>query len=449
MKAKIHILIADDDQYFRIALKNLLEDEAVFTEAESEEQARELIKNNFFDMALIDMDIDGPKSGISILNRAKKKKIHSIILSSCSDDDTIEEAYTAGCDHFLAKIHYKEHLTPYVHKYKKMLFGDSTEDFFKDKFITNDQELKCKIKDLCRISLKDKTVLITGETGVGKSLIGELLHGQNYDETKPFIHINCSEIAESLLESEFFGHKKGSFTGAIEDKKGKLEQANGGTLFLDEIATMSLSMQKKLLKAIESKSFYPLGGSKEIKSSFTLITATCEDLFSKIHKDEFRKDFFFRISGINLHIPSLRERREDIPLLIKHFLKTTPRKVILKKEALEVLERHTWEGNTRELRKEIECLCHKNKGIIESKDIDLNKNNFNSLNKDEDNYLTTDQKEFIANFGLRNFIKTIEEQSLKETLNKHQGKITHAIKELKISSSAFYRIFENLKAPSL
>lgn len=448
MKAKIHILIADDDQYFRIALKNLLENEAVFTEAESEAQAKDLIDNSYFDMALIDMDLDGPKSGIGILKSAKSKRIHSIILSSCSDDQTIEEAYTAGCDHFLAKIHYKEHLTPYVHKYKKMLFGDSTLDFFKNKFITNNDDLKCKIKDLCKISLKDKTVLITGETGVGKSLIGELLHEQNYDASKPFIHINCSEIAESLMESEFFGHKKGSFTGAIEDKKGKLEQANGGTLFLDEIATMSLSMQKKLLKAIESKSFYPLGGSKEVKSNFTLITATCEDLFSKIHKDEFRKDFFFRISGINLHISSLRERTEDIPLLVKHFLKTTPRKVILKPEALEVLKNHTWQGNTRELKKEIECLCHKHKGIIEAQDINLNKNNFNSSHNNED-YLTTEQKDFIANYGLRNFIKNIEEQSLKETLNKHQGKITHAIKELKISSSAFYRIFDNLKSPTL
>lgn len=448
MKSKIHILIIDDDKYFRVALKNLLEEEAIFTEAESEAQARELIETNFFDMALIDMDIDGPRSGINILQYTQTKKIHSIMLSSCSDDAKIEEAYTQGCDHFLAKIHYKEHLTPYVHKYKKNLFGNSTETFFKEKFLTTDEELKKNVKELCDISLKDKTVLITGETGVGKSLIGELLHEQNFDDSAPFVHINCSEITENLLESEFFGHTKGSFTGAVEDKTGKLELASGGTLFLDEIATMSLSMQKKLLKAIETKSFYPIGSNKEVKVNFTLITATCEDLFAKIAKDEFRKDFFFRISGINLHIPPLRERTSDIPLLVKSFLNKNPRKVIIKQEALEKLQTQSWNGNIRELKKAIEYLGHKEKGIIDANDINLNLNTSNGDSRNNDDYLTPEQKEYIANYGLRNFIKNIEEQSISETLKKHQGKITHAIKELKISSSAFYRIFDTIKASS-
>lgn len=443
MKNKIHILLVDDDKYFRIALKNLLEDQAIFTEAESEDEAYKLIETNFFDMAFIDMDIDGPRSGINILQTTKSKRIHSIMLSSCSDDDKIEEAYTKGCDHFLAKAYYKEHLTPYVHKYKKQLFDSGNTEFFKNKFLTEDKTLKTKIQEMCQVSLKGKSLLITGETGVGKSLIGELLHEQNYDNTKPFVHINCSEIAENLMESEFFGHKKGSFTGAIEDKIGKLELADGGTLFLDEIATMSLAMQKKLLKAIESKSFYPLGSNQERKSNFTLITATCEDLFEKISKDEFRKDFFFRISGINLHISPLRERPSDIQLLIKHFLNSTPRKVIIRPEALAQLESLTWPGNTRELKKEVENLCHKNKGIIDVTDISTSNSQMENIETQE--YLTQDQKAFIADYGLRSFIKNIEEQSIKETLTKHQGKITHAIKELKISSSAFYRIFENLK----
>lgn len=444
MDGKIHILIIDDDKYFRLALKNLLEDEAIFTEAESEAQAIDYLKTNFFDMALIDMDIDGPRSGLDILRLTKQKRIHSIMLSSCSDDEKIEEAYTQGCDHFLAKVHYKEHLTPYVHKYKKSLFGDTSESFFKEKFLTQDFELKNKVKEICEISLKGKTVLITGETGVGKSLVGELLHSQNYGDSAPFVHLNCSEIAENLLESEFFGHKKGAFTGALEDKIGKLELANGGTLFLDEIATMSLGMQKKLLKAIETKSFYPLGSNKEVKVDFTLITATCEDLFAKISKDEFRKDFFFRISGINLHIPPLRERKEDIPLLIKAFLSNSPRRVIVKEEVIDLLKNHTWLGNIRELKKSVENLCNKNKGIITSEDLNLD--NQLGASSSEDNYLTSEQKDFIANHGLRSFIKNIEQQTISETLNKHQGKITHAIKELRISSSAFYRIFDTIKS---
>ncbi len=442
MKSKIHILIIDDDPYFRIALKNLLCDEAIFTEAESEARALELLESNFFDMALIDMDIDGAQSGIKILNHTKLKKIQSIIISSYGDDETIEKAYISGCDHFLSKVHYKEHLPPYIHKYKNNLYGTGPQDFFKKSYLTQDQDLKEKITEISQLNLKNKTVLITGETGVGKSLIGELLHKQSYDESKPFIHINCSEIAESLLESELFGHKKGSFTGATQDKIGKLEAADGGTLFLDEVGTMPLSMQKKLLKAIDQKSFYAIGSNKETHSSFTLISATCEDLFEKIHKEEFRKDFFFRISGLNLNIPPLRERKQDIELLIKHFLRNSPRKVILKTEALDKLASFSWEGNTRQLKKEIECLTSKNKGIIEISDIKLVDRKPQSSYSE---YLTSAQLDFIANYGLRNFIKNIEEQSLNATLKKHQGKITHAIKELRISSSAFYRIFRNLK----
>jgi transcriptional regulator with PAS, ATPase and Fis domain len=285
---------------------------------------------------------------------------------------------------------------------------------------------------------------MTGETGVGKTLIAKLLHEQTYDSSKPFIHINCSEIAENLMESELFGHKKGAFTGALTDKSGKLSLANGGTLFLDEVGTMPMSMQQKLLNAIDLKTFYPVGSEHPVKSEFTLITATCDDLFEKIHKDEFRKDFFFRISGINLDISPLRSRPSDIPLLIKHFLSNLPRKIIIKSEALDKLKTHQWPGNIRELQKQIDRLSSQNKGIIGVDDID-----FSTMPSIKSTgYLTEEQKDFIAVNGLRKFISKIEEETLLETLKRHQGKITHAIKELRISSSAFYRIFENAKIKS-
>ena len=438
---KIHILLVDDDKYFRLAIKQLLEDEAIFTEAENETQALEFIKSNYFDLALVDMDIDGPKSGIRILAETRKRKTHSIILSSQNDEETIEQAYEMGCDHFLSKLHYKDYLPPYVYKYKNELFGRSTTDFFKTKFITQDKDLQNKIKEVSQINLKNKTVLITGETGVGKSLIGELLHGQSYDADAPFVHINCSEISENLMESELFGHKKGAFTGAISDKIGKLEQAHGGTLFLDEVATMPLGMQQKLLKAIDQKSFYPVGSDKEVKAEFTLITATCEDLFEKIHQNEFRKDLFFRISGINLEIKPLRARKDDIELLINHFLSQSPRRVIIKAQAKQMLINMPWPGNTREIKKMVNYLSSKSKGIIDSEDLPRS----NNASEIYTEYLTNEQKSYISQNGLREFIRKIEEESLKQTLEKHQGKITHAIKELGISSSAFYRIFEKIK----
>lgn len=438
-KQKIKILICDDDKYFRMALKDLLSPHGLISEAGSEAEALELIDMNFFDIALIDMEIDGPFSGIKILKHAKSKRIHSIILSSQNDENVIEEAYENRCDHFLAKSQYRNQLEPYIYKYKKQYLTNDIADFFKEKYITNDVELRQKVTELCKINLKNKTIFITGETGVGKSLIGELLHHQTYDNTKPFIHINCSEIQENLIESELFGHEKGSFTGATNKKIGKLELANGGTLFLDEIGTMPMTMQQKLLKALDQKVFYPVGSESPIKSEFTLITATCEDLFEKILKEEFRKDLFFRVSGHNLHIKPLNERKSDIPLLIKHFLKTSHRRFIIKDCAIEEFKKYPWPGNIRELRKKIELLSSKEKGIIVKADI-----NFSSKLQSSPNWLTGQQHDYIKINGLREFIKKIEEESLRSALENNNGKITKTIKELKISASAFYRIFDKL-----
>lgn len=440
----IHILIADDDKYFRMALKELLKDQAIITEAESEQEAIDKIAQNYFDIALIDMDIDGPKSGINILKEARLKKAHTIILSSSNSNEIIEEAYLNGCDHFLTKLHYKTNLIPYIYKYKLNHFGQNSDKIFKQSYITNNDFLKKKVLDLCSVNLKNKSVLITGETGVGKSLIGKILHEQTYDNDKPFIHLNCSEISENLLESELFGHKKGSFTGAIEDKEGKLLQANGGTLFLDEIATMPIIMQQKLLKAIDEKSFYPVGSNKLIKSDFTLITATCEDLFEKISEEKFRKDLFFRISGINLHITPLRERPEDIAPLVEFFLKKSPRRIIINDSAIDKLAKYNWPGNIRELKKTVEYLSIKEKGIISQEDIKFQQS---FVETEQNSWLTQQQKDYISQFGLRDFMAKAEAEVVQDSLSKHNGKITHTIKELKISSSAFYRIFNNLQVP--
>lgn len=440
---KLRILIIDDDKYFRMALRDLLAPYGLCYEASSESEAINLIQREYFDIALIDMDIDSKKAGLNVLKYTKQKLIHSIILSSQTDESIIEESYLNGCNHFLAKLHYKKYLEPYIHKFRNSLEGKTLSDFFKTSYITQDKTLIEDISEISEINLKNKSVFITGETGVGKSLIGELLHNQTYSKEKPFIHINCSEIQENLMESELFGHIKGSFTGASSDKKGKLELANGGTLFLDEVATMPLKMQQKLLKAIDSHSFYPVGSDTVVHSEFTLITATCEDLFEKIHKELFRKDLFYRISGVNLHIKPLRERKKDIPLLTKFFLSRSPRRFIIKEDAVSLLKEQAWEGNIRELKKYIEILSTHKSGII-SKEM-INPSRGSISNESTSAFITNNQLDYIEQNGLRSFIKLIEEESIIKSMNKHQGKITHAIKELGISTSAFYRIFNNLK----
>lgn len=445
---KIKILICDDDKYFRMALKDQLNEHGLIFEASQTQEAIEKINSEHFDIVLIDMEIDESSSGIKILKAAKSQGFHSIILSSQGSESSIEEAYSNGCDHYLSKFYYKTHLEPYIYKYKKNLQSNQLGKFFKTKYLTGHVELIDKIKELCNINLVNRSLFITGETGVGKSLIAELLHSHTHDSKKPFIHLNCSELSESLLESELFGHKKGSFTGADKDKIGKLELADQGTLFLDEVATMPMSMQQKLLKAIDQKVFYPVGSDKPVRSEFTLITATCEDLLQKIENQEFRKDLFYRINGLNLYIPPLRERKDDIRILLSHFISQSPRRFVLKAEARQLLAQYEWPGNIRELKKTVDILSTKEKGILTTDDLSFiltptTPKKYNGQNSSK--LLTPSQESFISEHGLKNYIKLIEEESIKLILDKNNGKVAKTIKDLKISASAFYRIFDQLK----
>lgn len=442
-KVNLKILIVDDDPYFRLGLTSILSEYGVLIEASNEKEAIELIENEYFDLALIDMQMEHDNSGLKVLQKSVKKKIHSIILSSYDNDDVTELAYEYGCHHFLTKLSYSTSLEPYIVKYIKNNKLNILENFFSKKYITQDKEIIDQVKHLSEVNIKGSSIFISGETGVGKSLIGKLIHQLSHKDSEPFIHLNCAEIPENLIESELFGHKKGSFTGAIADKKGRLELAHNGTLFLDEIATMPMSMQKKLLKALDEKTFYPVGADKPVQSNFTLMSATCEDLFEKVHKDEFRKDLFFRITGLNIEIKPLKQRIKDIPLLIKHFTSLASRRVVIKEEAKEILQKYSWPGNIRELQKTIEILSLNQSGIITIQDLPVKITSGLESHSGND-WLTSPQKDYITSHGLRDFIKKIEQETILSTLGKYNGKVTRAIKELKISSSAFYRISESL-----
>lgn len=443
MKTTLRILAIDDDQYFRLGLKSALSQFGLIEEAATESQAISMLKNNYYDLAIIDMQIDEDDSGLRILKESRNSGTHSIIMSSVTDENIIELAYQYGCDHFLGKLHYRQNLETYVKKFIRNKDGANIEKFLTSEYITNDADLIAQLQNISQINLKEKAIFISGETGVGKSQLAKIIHKLTYDEDAPFVHLNCSEIPENLIESELFGHQKGAFTGAESNKEGKLLVANGGTLFLDEIATMPTIMQQKLLKAIDEGTFYPLGSTKPVTTKFTLITATCEDLFEKVSSGAFRKDLFFRISGLNLEIKPLRERTGDIELLLKYFIKESSRRFVIKSDAMETLKNYSWPGNIRELKKTVELLSLKTVGIINNAELPSFIYADSPSNSNE--MLTTGQKSFIAQNGLRAFIKELEKQVIKDTIAKYQGKITYAIKELKISTSAFYRIFDNIK----
>jgi len=440
MKKILNILVVEDDKYFRLAIKREIDEFGLIDETDSLDGAKELLNHNKYDLCIIDLNLgENKNNGLEVIKECKRLKVKSLVLSSTNNDQVTEKVYELGCEHFLIKSKFKNHLSYYIKKLSSS-FELELDNFFKNEFITKNKQLKSHIKELLQYDLRGRRILITGETGVGKSLLGKLIHETHFKD-QSLVHLNCSEISETLIESELFGHVKGSFTGANKDKVGLITKANNGILFLDEIATMPLSMQKKLLNVLENGVYYPVGSETPLKSSFTLISATCEDLIQKVHLEEFRKDLFFRISGINIEIPTLRERPEDIKLLVKHFIAKSPRKVLIKDCALEVLLKMKWEGNTRELKRKIDQLVFSTKGIITKDELSFDtKTNYS----ENETLLTQNHEEFILNFGLRLYMKKVETEITKALLAKNNGKVAKTIKELKISASAFYRIQESI-----
>jgi DNA-binding NtrC family response regulator len=436
MKSKLSLLIIEDDKYSRLNMRELLAPYGLLDEACDVLAAQEKLKNNTYDIVLTDIEL-GEGTGIDLIPTIVRRGAHCIVVSSFECDEVIEKSYTLGATHFLAKFKLRDQLPVYINKFiqaKDARF----EKFLAEEFITQDRETIEELRLLCQLNLKAQNLFISGPTGTGKSLLGKLIHELTHPEA-PLVHLNCSEISENLLESELFGHEKGAFTGAEQKKEGKLKLANGGTLFLDEVATMPLSMQQKLLKAIDEKTFYPVGSSTAIRSEFTLITATCEDMSEKIKKKEFREDLFFRLSGFQFHLKSLSERPEDIELLIKNFQKKSSRRYVIKTEALEILKKYIWPGNIRELKKMSERFSQSQSGIIDYKTV---KSLIGHPTEATSTSTFGQWNEYIQNHGLRSLISMIEKKAVEDSMKRNNGKITTCIKELKISSSAFYRILQ-------
>ncbi len=436
MKSKLSLLIIEDDKYSRLNMRELLAPFGLLDEACDVLTAQEKLKTNTYDIVLTDIEL-GEGTGIDLIPTIVRRGAHCIVVSSFECDEVIEKSYTLGAAHFLAKFKLRDQLPVYINKFiqaKDARF----EKFLSEEFITQDRETIEELRLLCQLNLKAQNLFISGPTGTGKSLLGKLIHELTHPEA-PLVHLNCSEISENLLESELFGHEKGAFTGAEQKKEGKLKLANGGTLFLDEVATMPLSMQQKLLKAIDEKTFYPVGSLTPIRSEFTLITATCEDMNEKIKKKEFREDLFFRLSGFQFHLKSLSERPEDIELLIKNFQKKSSRRYVIKTEALEILKKYNWPGNIRELKKMSERFSQSQSGIIDYKTV---KTLIGHPTEATSTSTFGQWNEYIQNHGLRSLISMIEKKAVEDSMKRNNGKITTCIKELKISSSAFYRILQ-------
>lgn len=363
------ILIIDDEKAIRGSLREILEYEKYeVDEAADGEEGLQLLAKNNYDIALCDIKM--PKvDGIEVLEKAIAQGIGAqfIMISAHGTIETAVEATKMGAYDFIQKppdlnrllvtiknALDKSDLVEETKQLRKKISGVSE--------IIGESDAISEVKTtIARVAPTEARVLVTGPNGTGKELVAKWLHAQSNRSGAALIELNCAAIPSELIESELFGHEKGSFTSAIKQKKGKFEQANGGTLFLDEIGDMSLSAQAKVLRALQEHTITRVGGDKAIKVDVRVIAATNKNLKKEIEENRFREDLYHRLSVILIHVPALKDRKEDIPLLVDKFLQdlaqeySTPAKKIAP-EAIEVLQSFEWTGNIRELRNVVERL---------------------------------------------------------------------------------------------
>ncbi|EKD68858.1 MAG: hypothetical protein ACD_47C00400G0001 [uncultured bacterium] len=366
-----NILIVDDEKLLRWSLSTELKELGfnVYSH-EFAEEGYKLFKEKAIDICVLDIRLPD-YSGIELLRKIKQAQpdTYVIMITAFAEVETAVEALKLGAFDYLIKPFSLEKLKHLINKIietnelkKENTFLKQKEQkhFQQERMLSEDPEM-LKIFELINklADIPISTVIITGETGTGKSLIARSIHYKGLRQSKPFVEINCSAISESLLESELFGHEKGAFTNAIVQKKGLVEIADGGTLFLDEIGEMSMPLQSKLLKVIEDKIFKRVGGIKDISVDAQIIAATNKDLQKEIKDGKFREDLFFRLNVIPIHIPPLRERVDDIIALSDHFIKHYNfvfKKTVekLSDEAGILMKSYLWPGNVRELKNVIE-----------------------------------------------------------------------------------------------
>jgi len=370
MNGKAKILIVDDEKVVRESLFHWFEEEGYTVDtAESGEDALRKFEKGKFDLFLLDMKMPG-MSGLELLKKIKESDPDSIVIliTAFASVPTAITALKDGAYDYVTKPVDPDELAHLVKKaveqrelkIENEQLKEKIEEINKpDNLIGESQQMK-RIFDLIHtVAPTDTTVMIRGESGTGKELVAKAIHINSKRKYFPIVTVNCGALAETLLESELFGHEKGAFTGAHFKRKGKFEMADGGTIFLDEVGSVSPKMQVELLRVIETKQFSRVGGNQIINSDFRVITATNEPLEDLVKAGKFREDLYYRLNVFSIIVPPLRERREDIPLLAHFFLNrfsTSMNKPIknISKEALDFLVKYDWRGNVRELENAVE-----------------------------------------------------------------------------------------------
>jgi len=444
------ILIVDDESAIRSTLAEILMYEDYETDqAKNGKEALKKIQANHYDVVLCDVKM--PRmDGIEVLAKAMQIKpdLPFIMISGHATIDTAVEAAKKGAFDFIQKPpDLNRLLISLRNAMDKSNLVTETKQLkrkvrkYKTREIIGKSPVITKIKETIeRVAATDARVLITGSNGTGKELVARWIHEQSKRAGGPLIEVNCAAIPSELIESELFGHEKGSFTGAYKQRIGKFEQANGGTLFLDEIGDMSLSAQAKVLRALQENRITRIGSDKQIPVDVRIVAATNKDLLYEIDQNNFREDLYHRLSVILIHVPPLKDRRSDIPLLIASFLKAianeygipTPK---VTPSAMEALKRLEWTGNVRELRNVIErlvILCGSSISAQDVQDYAVPRRRRKSSN-------TSIYDEFDK---FQTFKDHVEKHFLLHKLKKNNWNITKTAEEIEIQRSHLYNKME-------
>ncbi len=429
------LLIVDDEEIVRNSLKHWFEEDGF--EVDTFEDAFDVLEKfspGKWDIVLADIKM--PKmSGLELLDKIKitDPECVVIIITAFASVPTAVQALKNGAFDYVTKPVDPDELSHLIERalnHKKLskenlVLKTSIDEMIRlDDLIGESEEIK-KVFDLINmVSKQDTTVLIRGESGTGKELIAKAIHVNSPRKYYPIIPVNCGAFAESLLESELFGHEKGAFTGAQYRRKGKIEMADGGTLFLDEVGSVSPKMQVELLRALETKQFNRIGGNEFVKVNFRLISATNDSLEKLVEENKFREDLYYRLNVFTIYVPPLRERRTDIPLLANFFIAKFSRAMnktftSISPDAMEIIMNHNWPGNVRELENAIErAMVIGKPPLITAKDLPIRANN------DYNNNAET--------------LADMERIHIKKILNKYNWNISRSATALKIDRVTLY-----------
>jgi len=368
-----NILIVDDEDKLRSLLKRIITLEGFYVqEAVDLKQAKKILEKDEVDIVLCDVKLpDG--NGVDFIQ--KIKPVHPfteiILLTAYGNIRDGVQAMKNGAFDYITKGDDNDKIIPLLNralekvqlkKRVQQLEKQVGERYSFEDVLGESSLIKTAIEMAKKVAPTDATVLLLGETGTGKEVFAQAIHNGSKRIGKPFLALNCSAFTKELLESEIFGHKAGAFTGATKDKKGLIEEANGGTLFLDEIGEMSIELQSKLLRVLETNEFIKVGDTKPTKVNVRIIAATNRDLKKDVDEGKFREDLFYRLNVFTITLPALRDRKKDIPILAKYFLKrfsyaTNNSIKSMSEEFIEHLQNHDWKGNVRELKNIIERAC--------------------------------------------------------------------------------------------